>query len=212
MSKIFERNVHLALHEYLNLLGLLFKYQSGFRPFYSCETAMIELVDRLLMNIDNGLLTGLSLIDFRKAFDLVDHGVLLRKLVVYQLSEESIQWFKSYLEGRPQKVSINGVISSSLPIISGVTQGFLLGPLIFVNGLSLSVTNKSMYTYADDTTQVVAGHNVMEVASTLEEDLRNIKKWAANNRMALNTEKTKSILICSKPKHPSLAKRGAKSL
>ena len=70
MSKIFERHVHLALHEYLNQLGLLFKYQSGFRLFYSCETAMIELVDRLLMNMDNGLLTGLSLIDFRKAFDL----------------------------------------------------------------------------------------------------------------------------------------------
>ena len=103
MSKIFERHVHLALYEYLNQLGLLFKYQSGFRLFYSCETAMIELVDRLLMNMDNGLLTGLSLIDFRKAFDLVDHEVLLRKLVVYQLSEESIQWLKSYLEERLQK-------------------------------------------------------------------------------------------------------------
>ena len=154
MSKIFERHVHLGLHEYLNQLGLLFKYQSGFRLFYSCETAMIELVDRLLMNMDNGLLTALSLIDFRKAFNLVDHGVLLRKLVVYQLSEESIQWFKSCLEGRLQKVSINGVISSSLPITSGVP----------------------------------------------------------NNRMALNTEKAKSILICSEPKHPSLAKNGAKSL
>ena len=149
---------------------------------------MIELVDRLLMNMDNGLLTELSLIDFRKAFDLVDHGVLLRKLVVYQLSKESIQWFKSYLEGGPQKVSINGVISSSLTVTSGVTQGSLLDPLlfiIFINDLPLSVTNKSMYTYADDTTQVVAGHNFMEVASTLEEDLRNINKWAANNRMAL---------------------------
>ena len=67
-----------------------------------------------------------------------------------------------------------------------------------------------MYNYADDTTQVVAGHNVMEVGSALQEDLRNINKWAANNRMALNTEKAKSILICSKPKHPSLAKNGAK--
>ena len=84
---------------------------------------MIELVDRLLMNMDNGLLIGLSLIDFRKAFDLVDHGILLRKLVVYQLSEESIEWFKSYLEGRLQKVSINGVISSSLSInIRGSTR------------------------------------------------------------------------------------------
>ena len=107
------------------------------------------------------------------------------------------------------------MVSSSLLITSGVPQGSLLGPLlfiIFINGLPLSVTNKSMYTYADDTTQVVAGHNVMEVASTLEEDLRNINKWAANNRMALNTEKARSILIYSKPKHPSLVKNVAKSL
>ena len=66
MSKIFERHVHLALYEYLNQYVLLFKYQTGFRPFYSCKTAIIELVEGLLMNMDNGLLTGLSLIDFRK--------------------------------------------------------------------------------------------------------------------------------------------------
>ena len=69
-----------------------------------------------------------------------------------------------------------------------------------------------MYIYADFTTQVLADHNVMEMALTLEEDLRNINKWAANNGMALNAEKAKSTLICSKPKHPSLAKTEVKSL
>ena len=87
MSKIFERHVHVALYEYLNQYVLLFKYQTCFRPFYSCETAVIDLVEGLLMNLDNGLLTGLSLIDFRKAFDFVDHGVLLRNLSDSQLLE-----------------------------------------------------------------------------------------------------------------------------
>ena len=161
-----------------------------------------------LMNMDDGLLTGLSLIDFRKAFDLVDHGVLLREFAAYQLSKVSIQWFKSYLEGRLQSFH-QWCDFQLLPVTSGVLQGSILGPLlfiIFINDLPLNVTNKSMYIYAFDTTQVVAGH-VMEVASTLEEDLRNINKWAANNWMELNAEKTKSILIWRKPKHPSLAKK-----
>lgn len=72
------------------VLVLVFKHQSEFRPFHSCETAMIELVDNLLTNMDNGLVKELSLIDHRRAFDLVDHGVLLRKLAVYQLSESSL--------------------------------------------------------------------------------------------------------------------------
>ena len=93
---------------------------------------------------------------------------MLRKLAACHLSEESIQWFKSYLEGRLQKVAINGVISSSLPITSGVPQGSILSPLLFISFLN-DLTFKCN---PDDTTQVVAGHNVMEVASTLEEDPR----------------------------------------
>ena len=175
MCKIFERHVHVALYEYLNQYVLLFKYQTCFRPFYSCETVVIDLVEGLLMNMDNGLFTGLSLIVFRKAFDFVDHGVLLRNHSDCQLLEESIQCFKSYLEGRLQKVSINGVIPSSLSVTSGVPHGSILGPLLFIsfiNDLSLNVTKKSLYIYPDDTTQVVAGHNAMELASTLEENPR----------------------------------------
>ena len=108
LSKLLECHVHLALYKYLNQHDLLFKHQSGFRPLHSCETAMIDLVDNLLGNMDNGLVSGLSLIDFRKAFDLVDHGVLLKKLAIYQLSDVSLQWFRSYLEQRLQKVSTVG--------------------------------------------------------------------------------------------------------
>ena len=85
----------------------------------------------------------------------------------------------SYLEGRLQEVSINGVLFTSLPITLGVPQGSILGPLlfiIFINDLPLNVTNANIYIYADDTTQIAAGRIVMEVAATLEEDLGNINE------------------------------------
>ena len=195
LSKLLERHVHLALYKYLNQHDLLFKHQSGFRPFHSCETAMIDLVDNLLGNTDNGLVSGLSLIDFRKAFDLVDHGVLLKKLAIYQLSDASLLWFRSYLERRLQKVSINGVLSSSLPITSGVPQGSILGHLlfiIFINDLPLYLSSARLYIYADDTTQLAAGRHVTDVALTLTDGLCKINEWASNNCMALNADKTKS--------------------
>ena len=203
LSKILVRHIHLTLYKYLNQHDLLFKHQSGFRPFHSCETAMIDLVDNLLVNMYNGLVSSLSLIDFRKAFDLVDHGVLLKKLAIYQLSDASLLSFRSYLERRLQKVSINGVLSSSLPITSGVPQGSILGPLlfiIFIKILPLYLSNARLYIYADDTTQLAAGRHVTDVALTLTDGLCKINEWASNNCMALNADKTKSMLIFSTPK------------
>ena len=108
MSKLLERHVHLALYDHLSKHDLVFRHQSGFRPFHSCETALIEVVDNLLHNMDNGLLNGLCLIDYRKGFDMVDNDVLLEKLKLYHLSDASLQWFRSYLHGQLQKVSIGG--------------------------------------------------------------------------------------------------------
>ena len=204
LSKILERHVHIALYDFLNRHGLLFIHQSGFRPFHSCDTALIELRDTLLLNLDKGLISGLSLIDFRKAFDLVDHDILLEKLAMYNISHFSLQWFSSYLRDRTQKVVIEGKLSDPLPVTSGVPQGSILGPLlfiIFVNDLPIHTGNPdAMHIYADDTTQVAAGKTVTDVAVDLEQDLSKIDHWATVNRMALNTDKTKTMLICSRPK------------
>ena len=167
------------------------------------ETAMIELVDSLLTNMDNGLINGLTLIDYRKAFDLVDHEILLKKLSIYGLSPSAISWFKSYLNGRLQKVSIQGQLSDSVAITSGVPQRSILGPLlfiVFINDLPLHNTKSSINIYADDTTQLASGHRIEEIESVLSNDLCKVNDWALDNRMALNCNKTMSMVICSKPK------------
>ena len=123
---------------------------------------------------------------------------------MYNISHFSLQWFSSYLRDWTQKVVIEGKLSDPLPVTSDVPQGSILGPLlfiIFVNDLLLHTGNPdAMHIYVNDTTQVAAGKTVTDVAVALKPDLSKIDHWATVNRMALNTDKTKTMLICSLPK------------
>ena len=129
--------------------------------------------------MDDGLLTGLSLIDYRKAFDLVDHELLLKKLRVYQLSESSINWFSSYLANRQQKVSINNTTSNCQPITTGVPQGSILGPLLFIlfiNDLPLHIKNGNLSIYADNTTHIVSHQDINEISKILKGELQVVNE------------------------------------
>ena len=104
ISKIFEKHVNKHLMNYLNKYKLIHESQSGFRQKHSCQTALIKLIDQWMSSIDKGDLVGSLFIDFRKAFDVVDHEILMKTLALYKLSETSITWFKSYLSQRKQAV------------------------------------------------------------------------------------------------------------
>ena len=146
--------MHDCLSAYLNENNLLHKTQSGFRSQHSCETALVHMIDSWLNAMDNGQMVGVVLVDFKKAFDLVDHQILLSKLELYGINNEALMWFDTYLAHRRQQVSINDNKSDFETVTCGIPQGSILGPLLFllfINDLPLYV-NVSADLYADDTT------------------------------------------------------------
>ena len=124
VSKLLERVVQRQLVRYLSENNILAKQQSGFRSNHSTSTSLVKVTDDWLMALDNGLYTGTVFVDLQKAFDLVDHDILLSKLISYTgLTGTSLEWFHSYLHGRRIRTSINNTLSSELLVTHGVPQG-----------------------------------------------------------------------------------------
>ena len=132
LSKLFEKIVYAQIYEYLIKYKLIHPNQSGFRSKHSCVTALTKIVDHILKEMDQGNYTGVLFLDFKKAFDMVNHTILLSKLKVYKLDDLSLNWFRSYLSESSQKVIINNYESSAQNIKYGIPQGSILGPLLFL--------------------------------------------------------------------------------
>ena len=209
LSKILERHVHTSLYDFLSSHDLLSDSQFGFRKSRSCELALTDLIDRILTNMDNRLLNGLLLVDLKKAFDLVDHSVLLFKLNSYGCSPSSVEWFTSYLSNRSQRTTFKGVLSESCPMSLGVPQGSILGPLfflLFINDLPLYVSlDVDLTMFADDTSALVTGPSFSCLNNRLISAATQISAWAVFNRMALNFIKTKALLLTTSQKYAHLS-------
>jgi hypothetical protein len=132
VSKIFERIVYDQLQAYLNENGLIYDKQSGFRPVHSTTSALLDATTEWLSNMDKGQLNSVVFLDLAKAFDMVDHEILLSKLQICGVDSMSLNWFKSYLFDRKQKCSVNGLVSNEHALLCGVPQGSILGPLLFL--------------------------------------------------------------------------------
>jgi hypothetical protein len=207
LSKLLERHVHLAFYDYLKGFNLLHMAQSGFRNLFSCESALLNIVNKWTTAIDNDDMNGVILLDLRKAFDLIDHDILLQKLKLYKCSELTIKWFNSYLKGRTQCTYYNGKLSEKLPIKTGVPQGSILGPLLFImfiNDLPLALDDSDTDMYADDSTVTAQGKTTIELEEKLSADAEKITEWCSENHMAPNATKTKVMLITTRQKRASL--------
>ena len=152
-----------------------------------------------LTNIEHGKLNGVTLIDFRKAFDMISVDFLISKLKCYRFDETLITWMHSYLTGRYQYVQIKNNTSSLAPVSFGVPQGSILGPLLFilfVNDLPLH-SNQNLDLYADDSTLHSSSNSINKLNDTLCSAMNNIEQWSISNGMVVNTKKTKSMVICT---------------
>ena len=154
VSNVFEKIVYDRLFGNLNENNLLSTCQSGFCFLHGTATALLDATNKWSINIDKGVLNGVIFIDLKKAFDTIDHGILLRKLINYGVDRNALKWFNSYLNGRIQKCDVDGSLSSLCAISCGVPQGSIIGPLLFliyVNDLLNCLRSASANLFADDT-------------------------------------------------------------
>ena len=160
------------------------------------------LTNKVLKGLDEGLLTGLILIEVQKAFDTIDHEILLQKLKAIKFSESTIKWFKSYLSERIFLVNIENKLSDFGKISCGVPQGSILGPLLFlnyVNDMPQAVTS-TLILYEDDSRILYQHKDVEQIEKRLNEDFKKLCNWFIDNKLSIHfgEDMTKSILFASK--------------
>ena len=192
-SKVFERIVYDYLFDFICTNNILYDYQFGFRPGHSTQQAIITLIDKITKSLDNGDIVISLFIDLKKAFDTVDHRILLRKLYAYGIRGTMLKWIESYLSGRTQYVVFDGQESEIHGIQCGVPQGSILGPLLFILYMN-DICNVSdiffAIMYADDTSLVVNGKDLNALIQLLNTALIDLCTWFKANRLSLNTTKT----------------------
>ncbi|CAB4019988.1 Hypothetical predicted protein [Paramuricea clavata] len=188
VAKVFERIIYDQVYAYLMDNNLLSNCQSGFRTLHSTVTALLEATNNWSYNIDRGNVNAVVFLDLKKAFDTVDHAILLSKLSVYGLGGSTGNWFRSYLNDRNQKCYVNGHLSGQRVLPCGIPQGTILGPLLFliyINDLQNCLTHSHPRMYADDTNLTFASNNVDDMDYKLNEDLDNVNKWLIANKLTL---------------------------
>ena len=206
VSKPLERHIHTHMQKFLEQHNLLHALQSGYRKSHSCHTALIHLVDRWIEAVNDEKMSGVVFLDLRKAFDLVNHDILLQKLSAYHFSKDSVSLIQSYLENRTQYVSIGGKKSPEGFTTQGVPQGSILGPLlfsIFINDLPLHIshTDVTYSLFADDSSIDVAASDVQSMTNVLQRSLNEVSAWCDTNCMIPHPQKTKCMLVTTRQKH-----------
>ena len=206
-SKIFEKVMYKRLVEFLEQQNILYDKQFGFRKKHSTYMPIMLLVDKLVRAMERGDFVIGIFLDFSKAFDTVDHKILLEKLEHYGIRGIALNWFANYLDNRQQFVTYNESCSNRQTMLCGVPQGSILGPILFllyINDL-VSVCKHSMpFLFADDTNLFTSGNNLIDLSKTVNDELKHISLWLKVNKLSLNIKKTHFMVFTSKKHIPKV--------
>ena len=199
--RIFEKLMYKRLKSFIDMNDIFFNSQYGFRENHSTQHAILDILSKIQNNMDKGLYSCGIFIDLKKAFDTVDHTILLYKLHHYGFRGIINNWFASYLSGRTQSTQIgSSAVSRKERIVCGVPQGSVLGPLLFliyVNDMYRSSNKFEFYLFADDTNLLLAEKDLKNLEIIANEELFNLYEWLNSNKLSLNTAKSNFVLFHS---------------
>jgi len=206
-SKILERLTYNRLYSYFS--KLFNNSQFGFRKNHSTYMALLSLINNISENLDNGEATVGIFLDLSKAFDTIDHTILINKLRHYGIRGTTNAWFSNYLSGRYQCVSINGTKSDFKEIQCGVPQGSILGPilfLIYINDISTVSDLCKFILFADDTNIFLSDRDPVNLSRLINNEFNKIQTWFMCNKLSLNMKKTNYMIFSNRPADQNLIK------
>ena len=197
-SRIIEKLMHTRLYLFLEQHKAIFISQFGFQKNKSTMHSLIEIVEKIKFCIEEKKYGCGIFIDLKKAFDTVNHNILLKKLEHYGVRGTSLNWFSSYLTNRSQFVSYNNIFSETRYITCGVPQGSVLGPLLFllyINDLPNISKKLKFFLFADDTNIFFESSKLHEIEKTVNKELIKLNVWLNVNRLSLNISKTNFVIF-----------------
>ena len=195
VSKIFERIIYNSIYEYIG--KYLSPYLCGFRSGYSTQYCLLYMIEKWKRILDNKGIACALTTDLSKAFDCVNHDLLIAKIAAYGFDYKSLSYILSYLTGRKQRTKVKNAFSTWTDILSGVPQGSILGPLLFniyLNDIFFFVSADNLANYADDNTPYAIGRNIDNVLDTLTNDVNSLMDWFEANYFLLNPNKCKLLV------------------